>query len=200
MKALKLNRIIKTDKLSHSNALKISSLIILMLTVVESVGCSLLQKSDKPKHIYPCNAKHTLTDFSEEEEKSILDAFNIVIPDEEGEAKVTAFYFNEERNTYGGVLAVEWTSALEIDGVKDYESFFEANILRVRINEIDGLSLNELFEHYPPEYYITYLERYTDYPEESVKTDQADEKNKKMLADLKKCYDDISEKRKESGV
>lgn len=188
MNGIKLHRIIEVIH-TVGNTLKIFLVVIILLTIVANVtGCSVYQNHDTPLHINRYESKYILTDFTKEEENSILNAFNVVIPEEEDKAYVYSFYFAEKKSNnseYGDL-----TFVLEIDGVVDYKAFFEANTARIGENGIYGTSLNELLEYYPPEYYITYLEHFYSNPAAQS------EEHKEMISELKKCYNSILENRK----
>lgn len=90
-----------------------------------------------------------ISEFTQEEQNDILEAFDVVIPESESGARLASFMRN---NRYGDLTGY----VIEIDGVKDYGGFFSANSGRNM-----GASLNETDprENKSPEYYyITYNE------------------------------------------
>lgn len=163
--------------------------ILLSVCVVGFVGCSNQiqpQNRSAPKHLLKwAVTDEMLTDFTDEEEKSILEAFNVVIPENE-DAHVHSFYFSEnDRNS----TSSHFDFILEIEGVKDYEFFFGANTTRISENGLSGKSWNEIVEDYPPEYYVTYFETFSTDPKAQA------EEHKQMISALKPLYEELAMKR-----
>lgn len=159
-------------------------------------GCSIYSSienptkaSSEPKHVLSwLSRKDLLTDFTDDEEKSILEAFNVVIPENEN-AYVYSLCFYEE-NDYPTQSDGYINFILEIGGVEDYEAFFEANTSRIKENGLAGISYNELFEEYPPKYYITYWEMFSSNPK------WRPEEDKEMASALETLWEELSEARK----
>lgn len=122
-----------------------------------------------------------LIEFNEEQENIILEAFNVVIPENEEEAYVYSFYFSEDDDHIKYIL--------EIDGVKDYDAFFQANTGRIKENGLLGKSWNEIGKTYLPmtAYYITYYESFY------AKTNLQGDEEKEMLSVLSSLYDELKE-------
>lgn len=120
-----------------------------------------------------------LVGFNEEQEKMILEAFNVVIPENEEEAYVYSFYFTEENEHLKFIL--------EIDGVKDYDAFFLANSGRVKENGLLGKSMNEVLNPYPSvtAYYITYNEFF------SYENNFLSDEDKEMMSVFSTLYDEL---------
>lgn len=159
------------------------TVVVLPLLVLFNLsGCSAVsssQDASAPKHLLPwAVTDRMLLDFTIEEEKSILESFKVVIPEDES-AHVHSFYYESEKNRLDFVL--------EIEGVSDYEAFFAANTLRIHENGLKGKSWNEIHDCYPPEYYLTYYESFYSNP------DYQSDEDKEMISALKSLYDEIYE-------
>lgn len=173
------------------------TIFTLSLFVLSYIGWCMvtnsLENNPSPKHLLQWAATDKmLIDFTDEEEKKILNCFNVVIPELEENAHVHSFYFDEEI-TKGSHVQPEMISmnfVLEIDGVKDYEAFFSANAARIDDNGIKGKSWNEILNLYPPEYeyYLTYFESFKFYSD-----CQSDQEEEEMAVALKSLYNEIYE-------
>ena len=130
-------------------------------------------------HLSHRDKKNLLVGFTEEQENRLLEAFNVVIPESEEEAYVYSFYYSQDSDYLIYIL--------EIDGVKDYDAFFQANSGRVKENGLSGKSMNEILDPYPSmtAYYVTYEEFF--YSETSLQTDE----EKEMLSVLSALYDEL---------
>ncbi len=171
--------------------------IFTLLFILSNIGgCTVrnsLEYASTPKHLLQWAATdRMLLDFTDEEEKKILECFKVIIPESEENAYVHSFYFDEE-TTKGSQVQPEiirMRFVLEIDGVKDYEAFFSANASRMDDNGIKGKSWNQIHNLYPPEYYLTYFESVnfcSDY--------QSDEDMEKTAVALKSLYNQICERK-----
>lgn len=177
---------------------KLLKIVIICVLSFSMTGCSLytnIYKDYADKFIDRSEKRHPfswvgmqkdkmLVEFTEEQEKKILEAFNVVIPENEEEAYVYSFYFSKYEDYLNYIL--------EIDGVKDYDAFFKANAGRVKENGLDGKSENELMKYYHPmtEYYISYLEVF--YADPYAQTDE----DKEMNDTLKSLYNEIKESKR----
>lgn len=84
-----------------NNLLRTFSIVTLSLFVLFNLGgCSAINSSQDPsttKHLLPwAVTDRMLLDFTIEEEKSILESFKVVIPEDEN-AHVYSFYFAEKK-------------------------------------------------------------------------------------------------------
>ena len=183
--------------MAGNKLLSIFSVFTLSLFVLFNIGgCTVKNSSEytsAPKHLLQWAATdRMLLDFTDEEEKKILECFKVVIPESEENAYVHSFYFDEEV-TKGSQVQPEMLRmhfVLEIDGVKDYEAFFSANEARIDENGIYGKSWNQIDDLYPPEYYLTYFESFNFYSDY-----QSDEDTEKMAVALKSLYNEICERK-----
>lgn len=159
-------------------------------------GCKVknsLEYTSTSKHLLQWAATdRMLLEFTDEEEKKILECFNVVIPESEESAHVHSFYFDEEITKGSQVQPeiIRMNFVLEIDGVNDREAFFSANAARIDDNGIKGKSWNEILDLYPPEYYLTYFESFNFYSNY-----QSDEDMEKMAIALKSLYNEICERK-----
>ena len=116
-----------------------------------------------------------LSGFTPEDEQKILSAYDLYVPQGEGDAHVAAF-IKGSRNE--GITSY----IIEIDGVKDAEAFYAANAhrsLEKAVNELDTRENGK-------KYYITYHERLA----EGVKI----AKNADAIKNIAVLYDELSEK------
>ena len=176
--------------------LSVFSIFTLLFILFNIVGCTVKKSSEDnsaPEHLLQWAATdRMLLDFTDEEEKNILECFKVVIPESEESAYVHSFYFDEEI-TRGAQAQPEMTRmrfVLEIDGVKDYEAFFSANAARIAENGMHGKSWNQIHELYPPEYYLTYCENFVFYSDYQSKED-----TEEMAVALKSLYNEIYERK-----
>ena len=186
MNVMKNEHIVKDINNMTGNLLKVFILCVLLVSVT---GCSVnTSANDTPtkQHLFSYmrwNEEKILVGFSEEQEKRILEAFNVVIPENEKEAYVYSFYFSEDND--------HMNFTLEIDGVKDYDAFFQANSGRVKENGLSGKSSNEIFKRYSPieSYYVTYDESF--YSEAKLQSDE----EKEMISVLSALYNELKKKK-----
>ena len=171
---------------------KISLVCILLTASVQVVRCSnrvVSREMEATKHILsPPYGEALLSDFTEDEEKRLLEAFNVCIPENEENARVLNFC-KCERNSYSEQSEGYLVFIIEIDGVEDYKAFFEENSSRVGEKGFYSGSLNENFGYYPPKYFITYYERFSLNPQE------LSEKEKESIAELTGVYEGIKGER-----
>lgn len=198
MNEMKIKRITEAVcPMAGNKLLSFFPVFTLSLFVLFNIGgCTVKNSSEytsAPEHLLPWAATdRMLLDFTDEEEKKILECFKVVIPESEGSAYVHSFYFDEE-TTKGSQVQPETTRmrfVLEIDGVKDCEAFFSANAARIDENGMYGKSWNQIHDLYPPEYYLTYCESFNIYSDH-----QSDEDTEKMAVALKSLYNEICERK-----
>lgn len=167
---------------------KISLVCILLTTVVQIVRCSnrvVSREMAAPKHIFsPPYGEAVFSDFTEDEEKRLLEAFNVCIPENEENACVLNFC-KYERNGSSEQSEGYLVFMIEIDGVEDYKAFFEENSSRVWEKGFYSGSLNENFGYYSPKYFITYYEKFSLNPQE------LSEEEKESIAELTGVYEGI---------
>ena len=183
---MQTEHIVKNINRIASNLLKVAIICVLLVGVS---GCSVGTYSNdtsSKRHLFSYmqwNEEKMLVGFNEEQENRILEAFNVVIPENEGEAYVYSFYFSEDND--------HLNFTLEIDGVKDYNAFFQANSGRIKENGLSGKSSNEIFKRYLPmeTYYVTYDESF--YSKTKLQSDE----DKEMLSVLSALYDELKEEK-----
>ncbi|MCH5195752.1 MAG: hypothetical protein J1F28_03505 [Oscillospiraceae bacterium] len=183
---MKAEHIVKVINRMVSNLLKVAIICVLLVGVS---GCSAdISTKDTPtkRHLFSYmqwNEEKMLVGFNEEQENRILEAFNVVIPENEEEAYVYSFYFSEDDD--------HLNFTLEIDGVKDYNAFFQANSGRIKENGLSGKSSNEIFKRYLPmeSYYVTYDESF--YSKTKLQSDE----DKEMISILSTLYDELKEEK-----
>lgn len=198
MNGMKMKHIIEAIcPMVGNKSLRVFHIFTLSLFVLFNVGGCMeknsLNYTSTPKHLIQWAATdRMLLDFSNEEEKKILECFKVVIPEDEESAHVHSFYFDEEITKGSQVQPekIRMHFVLEIDGVKDYEAFFSANTARIDENGIKGKSWNQIHDLYPPEYYLTYFESFNFYSDY-----QTDEDMEKMAVALKSLYNEICERK-----
>ncbi|MCH5203175.1 MAG: hypothetical protein J1F03_00425 [Oscillospiraceae bacterium] len=180
-------------KIKHNTLIRnLLNVFILCVFVFSVSGCSAYtylkdkytNDSSSKRHLSSSmrwNEDKMLFGFNKEQKNRILEAFNVVIPENEEEAYVYSFYFSEENDYLKFIL--------EIDGVKDYDAFFQANSGRVKENGLLGKSMNEVLDPYPSmtAYYITYEEFF--YSEAKLQTDE----DKEMIFALSALYNELKE-------
>lgn len=105
---------------------------------------------------------HTLT---KEEQEKLLTAFDINVPENEKDIRIYRFgritYYSSKKTTIN-----KYKYFIEIDGVKDYFAFYEANTYPDDEPHLFGRSVNEMNDcnsQYKPmkrstRYYLTYAE------------------------------------------
>jgi len=99
------------------------------------------------KEIRHCfKAEQSITELTAEEQNMILSAFNVVIPENETDAYISAFCRREEHLYF-----------IEFDLVNDNQNFFDANKDRTGGIGKQGLSVNEILNE-KSGYYLTYAE------------------------------------------
>lgn len=91
-----------------------------MLLVMVVIGIYLLIWN-MTQHHFPGVPEDTLRDLTVEEQKEVLDAFDLIIPENEKNAYVYSF------SCSGGGDERLLSCMVEIGGVEDYEGFYAAN-------------------------------------------------------------------------
>ena len=127
------------------------------------------------QHHFHKEPENMLCDFTPEEQAEILDAFGLVIPDNEKKAYVYSFSYQ-----YGGVNGDDKRLIgykTEIGGVEDYEGFYAANRGHKAFNETTSNFRTDR------RYYIVYTD--------SVDT----EMEKSLYKKYSSLYDRLSENR-----
>lgn len=123
-----------------SKALKpllIASAVVAVLLFVWAIS---IKQTSPPRlrHYFTSNVE-TITDLSEEEQKKLLELFQVVIPDTETEAYICSF----QKGTDGHKIC---SYLIEFDGVKSYQDFYKANINRkISDNVTDNISMNQMY-------------------------------------------------------
>lgn len=107
----------------------ISILIVLLIRLTDKdIG-----SKNELKHFY--NKTTDITDLSENEQAELLAVFNVVIPEEENTAYISAFKkYDSHYDSY----------IIEFSEVKSYRAFYDANIHRIDENGYGGLSYNQM--------------------------------------------------------
>ena len=107
-------------------------------------------------HLVQLNkTEEIISDFTAEEQTDILDAFDVIIPEDEKNAHMASFM----RKNISDKAA---SYVIEIEGVKDYDAFFAANsdcTLGKSVNETDSRINTKKTKN---KYYITYNMLITD--------------------------------------
>lgn len=114
--------------------------------------------------------RYCITELTKEEQSMVLSVFDVVIPENETTACISAFGKREE------------IYFIEFDSVKNNQNFYNANKHRIGENGISGLSVNETTND-NGDHYLTYAEYV--FPHSEVE--------KQRIADL---YSELSESRK----
>ena len=139
--AVKSAAIIKRIRLIAGLAVIAGILIYLLITNI----------SDKfsVHHIVQLDgSEKTISEFTPDEANDILNAFDIIIPEDEKNARLVSFIRGDRYDKITSYI-------IEIDGINDYNAFFTANSDR----EL-GRSVNETdTRNTDTKYYITYHER-----------------------------------------
>ena len=182
MNGVKAENIVK----GIGNLLRVTIICVLLVGIT---GCSVNtynEDTSTKRHLFSYmrwGEEKMLVGFTEEQEKRILEAFKVVIPENEDDAYVYSFYFSDDDD--------HLNFTLEIDGVKDYDAFFQANSGRVKENGLSGKSSNEIFKRYLPieSYYVTYDESF--YSEAKLQSDE----EKKMISVLSTLYNELKEEK-----
>ena len=95
-----------------------------------------------------------VTAIGKTEQTEILNILNIAIPENETEAFIYSFGYKEGKSKNGSFSFV-----IEIGGVKDYKSFFEANPDIKSLNQFHG---NQIYEEEKlgTDYFVTYVKHF----------------------------------------
>lgn len=117
--------------------------ISLIISIISILIVLLIRLTDKDisskkelKHFY--NKTTDITDLSENEQAELLAVFNVVIPEEESTAYISALKkCDTQYNSYFLYL-------IEFSEVKSYRAFYDANIHRIDENGYGGLSYNQM--------------------------------------------------------
>ena len=112
-----------------------------------------------------------ISDLTSAEHEMVLSAFDVIIPEKETDAYISAFGKSKEYIYY-----------IEFDSVKDNQNFYDCNKHRIGENGITGLSVNETTND-KGDRYLTYADNI--FPN--------DHSEKQRIADL---YSELSESRK----
>ena len=178
------------NKTNNTAKLILNSLLVFILLVLFGVRYfyvytyikDRLTDTSVKRHLFSDMRYHEdkmLIGFNEEQENRILEAFNVVIPKNDEDAYVYSFYFTKENKRMKFIL--------EIDGVKDYDAFFQANTGRIKENGLLGKSWNEIGNTYLPmeAYYVTYYESF------SYENNFLSDEDKEMMSALSALYDEL---------
>ena len=140
--------------------------ILILIVGIITVTYMLINHKNESSlnHIYAVPAD-SIKDLTNEESLQVYNCFNIVVPDDETNVYIQSFYRTEKE--YVSKEYKLYTYVIEIGGVNDYNSFYNANIDRVDENGKYGRALNEFFEN-GESYYLTYAINYDDYPKDNT--------------------------------
>ncbi|MBO5265968.1 MAG: hypothetical protein IJZ65_04475 [Ruminiclostridium sp.] len=111
--------------------LSISAMIVLFL-----INNKYKNNQDKLKHFFTKDVE-VITDLSIEEQKYLLELFNVQIPDTEPNAYIYSF----QKYHYGSNIHAY---IIEFDNVISYRNFYEANNSRIGKNGLPDLSFNQI--------------------------------------------------------
>lgn len=112
---------------------KIFSAVCALCIAVCICGCSAENGETGLKHVVKYETGD-MSDFSDEKESRILEAFEVVFPENESDAYIHAFVREYDVRDGAADGVYFW---LEIGGVKDYDAFFKANEGRVKKTVIE---------------------------------------------------------------
>lgn len=110
--------------------LSISAMIVLFL-----INNKYKNNQDKLKHFFTKDVE-VITDLSIEEQKYLLELFNVQIPDTEPNAYIYSF----QKYHYGSNIHAY---IIEFDNVISYRNFYEANAERIGKNGLPDVSCNQ---------------------------------------------------------
>ncbi len=115
-----------------------------LFTFYKALKASSLKEEtfDDKLSYYANNKVDCCYSLTEEEQNELLEAFNVIIPENEKEAFIYSFGVASFYSDSNG-KSKQYEYYIEIDGVNDYFAFYERNSHRVGDNGLLGRSKNE---------------------------------------------------------
>lgn len=136
-----------------------------LFTFYKAVNASFLKEGnfDSKLSYYANNDADYCYSLTKEEQKEVLEAFNVIIPENEKEAYIYSFGMASYYPDFNG-KPKQYEYFIEIDGVNNYFNFYEKNAHRANVNGTPDKSANEICDmdiNFKPtktgeQYYITY--------------------------------------------